>query len=114
MKSKSKTESKSIVFGVSTTSIRDLGKQIVVTDNGFFFVGNCTLTGDMLTISKAYNIRILGTTKGMGELSAGPTKETLIDWCGTILVPAGRVIFYLKTVQSDLLWTLPPELQSPS
>ena len=77
---------------------RDMGKQIVVIDSGFVHVGDCYLDGEMLRIENCVNIRRWGTTKGLGELIAGPKKETVADHCGLVLVPIGRVVFFLKVV----------------
>lgn len=76
-----------------------LGKQIVVVDNGFVHVGECQISGNMLKIEGAKNIRVWGTTKGLGQLVAGPTKETVADDVGTILVPMGRVVFFIAVVK---------------
>ena len=73
----------------------DLGKQIVVIDNGFVHVGNCSITAGFLKISNCRNIRVWGTTAGLGELAGGPTAKTVCDKCGVVLVPAGRVVFYM-------------------
>lgn len=75
---------------------KDLGKQIVVIDNGFVHVGDCIIEGDMLQISNCHNIRVWGTTKGLGELVNGPLKETKSDSCGTVLVPFKRLVFFMQ------------------
>jgi len=74
---------------------KNMGKQIVVIDNGFVHVGDCTLTSEFLRIDNCKNIRIWGTTKGLGQLVNGPTKDTKVDDCGLVLVPRGRVVFFL-------------------
>ena len=76
--------------------MKDLGKQIVVIDNGFVHVGQCSIEGGFLRIDNCKNIRVWGTTKGLGELINGPTKESKLDECGLVLVPIGRVVFFLK------------------
>lgn len=73
-----------------------LGKQIVVIDNGFVHVGDCFLTDGFLKISNAKNLRVWGTKNGLGELVNGPTKNTTADFAGTLLVPIGRVVFFLE------------------
>ena len=75
---------------------KDLGKQIVVLDGGFVYVGDCEIVGDMLQVSRCKNLRRWGTTKGLGELCAGPLKNTQADDCGVLLVPFKRVIFFMQ------------------
>jgi len=72
------------------------GKFIVVIDNGFVHVGDCSLDGGFLTMTNAQSIRVWGTTRGLGELVSGPTKKTVADPLGVVIVPVGRVVFYLK------------------
>lgn len=69
------------------------GKQIVILDRGFVYVGDVTVDGDMLTIAAAKNVRRWGTTKGLGELAAkGPLKTTVLDDAGTVRAPLRAVI----------------------
>jgi len=77
----------------------ELGKQIAVVANGFVYVGECYWKGDFLHIENAKNIRVWGTTKGLGELIKGPTSKTVADKCGTCLVPKGQVILFLQVVE---------------
>ena len=79
--------------------MKNLGKQIVVIDNGFVHVGDCSLQDGLLHIDNAKNIRQWGTTKGLGELISGPTKKTVVDDCGNVLVPLARVVFFLAVVK---------------
>lgn len=78
------------------TPTRDLGRQIVVMDRGFVYVGNVTLNGEFVTISNAKNIRVWGTTRGLGELVAGPTASTKLDDVGDLLAPMKSVIHFVK------------------
>ena len=74
-----------------------LGKQIVVIDNGFVHVGDCSSEkGETLKITGCKNIRVWGTSKGIGQLRHGPQKNTVADDCGTVLVPLKRVVFYIN------------------
>jgi len=79
--------------------MKDLGKQIVVIDNGFVHVGDCSLSDGLLTIANCKNLRVWGTSKGLGQLITGPTKDTKADECGTVLVPVGRVVFFMRVVK---------------
>lgn len=60
-------------------------KRIIVADRGWVFVGDCIDNEDgSVTINNAQNIRYWGTTKGLGELSKGPTSKTKVDDYGTV------------------------------
>lgn len=59
--------------------------RIIVADRGWVFVGNCEDHADgSVTISNAKNIRLWGTTKGLGELANGPLSGTKHDTYGTV------------------------------
>jgi len=91
------TELAALLSGKQTeTQSRDLGNQIVVVDRGFVYVGNVTIEGDMCRIKNARNVRKWGTTKGLGELVDGPTKDTVLDFYGEVLVPMKAVIHFIK------------------
>ena len=61
--------------------------QIIVGDKGFVFVGNIEDHPDgSVTITNCQNIRYWGTTKGLGELTTGPTAKTLLDKWGTVKI----------------------------
>ena len=76
--------------------MKKLGKQIVVIDNGFVHVGDCSISDGFLRIENARNIRVWGTTRGLGELRGGPTSKTTHDEAGTLIVPANRIVFFLE------------------
>ena len=80
----------------AATAPRDLGTQIVVADRGFVYVGKVTLDGDAATITNARNIRKWGTTQGLGELVGGPTKDTVLDQVGEVVIPMRAVIHFIK------------------
>lgn len=82
------------------TQRRHMGKQIVVLDRGFVYVGNVTIEGDFLTIADARCIRYWGTTKGLGELRNGPTDKTKLDDAGTVQAPLKSLIHFV-TCQKD-------------
>tara|TARA_R110002110_G_scaffold67445_1_gene183878 strand:- start:523 stop:849 length:327 start_codon:yes stop_codon:yes gene_type:complete len=63
------------------------GYKIVVCQRGFVYAGDVTLSGQYLIIENAVNLRVWGTTKGLGELAlTGATPETKADDCGTVRV----------------------------
>jgi hypothetical protein len=69
------------------------GKQIVILDRGFVYVGDVTLDGDWLRIDGAKNVRRWGTTAGLGQLAAeGPQPNTKLDDAGTVRAPLRAVI----------------------
>lgn len=72
------------------------GIHIVAADRGFVWVGDVERAGDCLLIHNAKNIRRWGTTKGVGELASGPTKETVADEQGEVIVPWHAVIHITK------------------
>lgn len=78
--------------------------QIVVLDRGFVYIGNIEKLDDFLVITNAHNIRIWGTTKGLGELVQGPTKNTRLDKVGTVRVPFRALISLIDVDASQ--WKL--------
>ena len=75
--------------------IKDCGCRIVVVDQGFVYVGQVKIAEGFVLVSNARNIRVWGTTKGLGELKDGPTVKTILDDCGEVLIPFGRVILFI-------------------
>lgn len=75
-----------------------IGKQIVVIDNGFVHVGDCSSKDGFLRIDNCKNIRVWGTQRGLGELINGPLKSTTFDPCGVVLVPLSRVVFFMEVI----------------
>ena len=85
--------------------------KIVVVDRGFVYIGALTswpsIVEDeqgMVHLKNAYNIRIWGTTKGLGELVNGPTKTTKLDKVGSIQIPLHAVISIIDVDQAS--WKL--------
>ena len=68
------------------------GLAIVVLDRGFVYVGNVTVDDDWCLIENAKNIRVWGTTQGLGELVKGPTSSTKLDAVGIVRAPMRAVI----------------------
>ena len=69
--------------------------RIVILQRGWVMVGRWSRDGDMCSLEQAAVIRAWGTTKGLGELAAGPTSSTKLD-------PAGHVEFHILTVVATL------------
>jgi hypothetical protein len=66
--------------------------KIVVLDRGFVYAGTVQVGADFVTIHDAKNIRVWGTTKGLGELVNGPLAKTVLDATGTVRAPLRAVI----------------------
>lgn len=74
------------------------GISIVVADRGFVYVGDVEHDGEWCVVRNARNIRIWGTTKGLGELAlGGPTANTKLDVVGVVRIPARAVISMIDT-----------------
>ena len=77
------------------------GFAIIVLDRGFVYVGDVEIDGDWCVIKNAQNIRRWGTTKGLGELVSGPTKDTVLDPAGTVRAPMRAVISVIDASWKD-------------
>ncbi len=73
---------------------------IVIADRGFVWVGTTTANSEYCRIENARNIRVWGTTEGLGELRDGPTDSTKLDAVGTVLVPMRAVIGFIKCTRN--------------
>ena len=74
------------------------GFAIVVADRGYVYVGNVNLDDQFAVVTNAKNIRIWGTTKGLGELAlGGPTSSTKLDDVGTVRIPIRAIISLIDT-----------------
>jgi hypothetical protein len=85
-----------------TQTITSLGTKIIVIQAGFVYVGEVDIleqTGTTwLRVSGTRNIRVWGTTDGLGQLATkGPTLKTVLDVAGTIYVPMHAVLHLLDT-----------------
>jgi hypothetical protein len=74
------------------------GPNIVVLDRGCVYYGLVAIDGDNVVIENAYNIRVWGTTEGLGQLALqGPQKATVLDSCGVVIANLRSVNHFLKT-----------------
>jgi hypothetical protein len=78
--------------------------KIVVLDRGFVYVGEVEETDNFIVIRNAKNIRIWGTTRGIGELVDGPLTGTRLDNVGTVRAPSRALISLIDVEQSA--WAL--------
>jgi hypothetical protein len=77
------------------------GFGIVVADRGFVYVGRLEITPDWCIVTEARNVRIWGTTKGLGELALdGPTPKTKLDHITTVRIPMRAVISVIDSEES--------------
>lgn len=79
--------------------------RVVVLQRGWVVVGVYTRDGLNCKLEKASVIRKWGTTKGLGELRGGPTRDTVLDPCGT--VEFHRLTEVLSMVCDSEKWKLP-------
>jgi len=77
--------------------------KIVVLDRGFVYVGAVKIADGFIVITGARNIRVYGTSKGLGELISGPTKDTKLDYAGTVRAPLHALIHTIDVEQAK--WT---------
>jgi hypothetical protein len=62
--------------------------KIALLDNGFVYVGLVSIADNMVVIHHARNIRVWGTTRGLGQIALeGPTAETVLDKTGNVIAP---------------------------
>lgn len=74
--------------------------KIAVLDRGFVYVGHVESDGKFFVLTNAKNVRIWGTTKGLGELVNGPLSGTKLDPVGTVRVPNHALISLIDVEQS--------------
>ena len=74
--------------------------KIVVLDRGFVYVGHTVIDGDFVYLTNSSNIRVWGTTKGLGELVSGPLSKTVLDKVGGVKAPLRAVISIIDVEQS--------------
>ncbi len=87
-----------IVNNMQNTKLCMDGFFIAVLDSGFVYVGEVTQYENGYLMREVKNIRRWGTTKGLGQLALdGPTKDTVLDEVGSILVPLASVKHFIIT-----------------
>ena len=78
--------------------------KIAVLDRGFVYIGRVKQEGDFWILTSAKNIRVWGTSKGLGELVKGPLSGTRLDDVGTVRVPNRALISLIDVEQAK--WKL--------
>ena len=74
--------------------------RIVVLDRGLVYIGRVKIENDFVVISSARNIRVWGTTQGLGQLVSGPLPVTKLDVVGTVKAPMRALISLIDVEQS--------------
>ena len=74
--------------------------KIAVLDRGFVYIGYVKQEADFLVITHAKNIRVWGTSRGLGELVSGPLSGTKLDNVGTVRVPNRALISLIDVEQA--------------
>ena len=73
--------------------------KIAVLDRGFVYIGRVSYEGDFLILKAAKNIRVWGTSRGLGELVNGPLSGTKLDNVGTVRAPLRALISLIDVEQ---------------
>jgi len=74
------------------------GTAIVVLDRGFVYVGEVDVDKEWCIINNARNIRIWGTSNGLGQLALeGPNDKTKLDNVGVVRAPIKSLIHIIDT-----------------
>lgn len=72
-------------------------QHIVVVLSGWVFCGETRVDQGMVCIENCYNIRVWGTTAGLGELALnGCTERTKLDYVGVMKVPLRNVLALIE------------------
>lgn len=77
--------------------------KIIVADRGFVYVGYCEEQSEFVRLTNAKNIRVWGTTNGLGELVSGPLTNTKLDPVGSLRIPNRAVISIIDVEQKAWL-----------
>jgi hypothetical protein len=79
-------------------------KQIIVVKLGWVLFGRVSEHEHTLDVKNAHVIRVWGTNKGLGEIAlSGPTKSTVLDPCGHIVIERHAVLFRIDCEPAS--WT---------
>lgn len=69
-------------------------KRIYALQAAWVLIGEVTEKNGTVVLNNASVIRYWGTTKGLGQIALeGPTKDTVLDPCGTVRFHQGAVLF---------------------
>lgn len=81
--------------------------KLMILQSGFVYVGRVTYEGNKVIISNAYNVRRSGTTGGFGEIALnGPTKDSKLDFFGTVRCHELNIVNEVDCVQNNWISTI--------
>lgn len=75
--------------------------KIVILQRGWIFIGRFERNGSDCTLHNASVIRRWGTQKGLGELSGGKLKDTILDKCHGIVEFDFLTVVAMISVEED-------------
>ena len=77
-----------------------LDKRIVILTYGWVMIGEYDLSDTTVRLTNASVIRKWGTERGIGQIAiSGPTKDTILDPCGTVEIPVASVVATMKVLK---------------
>ena len=71
---------------------------IVVLQRGWVVIGDLVEAKDKIVLTRAAVLSYWGTTKGLGELVAGPTSKTKLEPCGSTEFTIGAQIMRIPVL----------------
>lgn len=69
-------------------------QEIFIVSENWVFCGEPEILGDQyVRLRNCYNIRVWGTTQGLGELALkGAQAETVLDFYGVVTLPVAHIL----------------------
>ena len=68
-------------------------QEIIIVEGRWVFVGMVTVQDSELHLKDAWNVRVWGTGRGLGQLAlSGPTSSTALDFYGDMIIPMHAVL----------------------
>lgn len=69
-------------------------QKIFIVSENWVFCGEPEMSGDQyVRLRNCYNIRVWGTTQGLGELALkGAQAETILDFYGVVTLPVAHIL----------------------
>lgn len=76
-----------------TKGVKGSEQEIVIVQAGFVFAGVPHKEGDLLVLEQAVNVRVWGTTAGLGQLAiTGRSSDTVLDPYGIVKIPKAAIL----------------------
>jgi hypothetical protein len=74
-------------------------QKIIIVQSGWVFCGEVSDvpdSPDLVRVSDAYNIRVWGTSQGLGELALhGKRPDTTLDYYGVVTLPKSAILAFI-------------------